>query len=119
MSRFFHGSDTSSESSDDEESLYSGEEKEEKAAKESEEESTEEEDEDEESEGSTTDEEGGPRGVNRFLREVSDAEESSDEDRVTVVKSARDKSFEALEGTIRLIENAEKINDWAVIASGA
>ena len=34
------------------------------------------------------------------------------------MKSARDKKFEELEGTIRLIENAEKIGDWTVISTG-
>ena len=49
---------------------------------------------------------------------AEDSEESEDEDRVTVVKSAKDKRLEELEGTIRLIDNAVKINDWPVISTG-
>lgn len=52
------------------------------------------------------------------MRDVSESEESEDEDRVTVVKSAKDKRLEELENTVRLIENAMKINDWAVISTG-
>ncbi|KAF2098079.1 eukaryotic translation initiation factor 3 subunit C [Rhizodiscina lignyota] len=114
MSRFFHGSDSSSESSSEEEELYS-ESEEEKSAESEEEESEEEDD----SEDDSSDEDGAATGVNRFLKKdtESDAEESDEEDKVTVVKSAKDKRFEELEGTIRLIENAEKINDWAVIST--
>ena len=36
-------------------------------------------------------------------------------DSITVVKSAKDKRYEELEGTIRLIENAEKLYAWDVI----
>merc|ERR1712072_495213 len=54
-------------------------------------------------------------GASRFLREVSDDSDESDEEKVTVVKSAKDKRFDELEGTIRLIENAEKISDWNAI----
>jgi translation initiation factor 3 subunit C len=109
MSRFFTASDSSSESSSEEE-LYSEEEEH------SEEESEEQESEDE-SEEDESDEEEGKTGASKFLKEASDEEESEDEERVTVVKSAKDKRYEELEGTIRLIENAEKINDWAVISS--
>ncbi|OCL10869.1 eukaryotic translation initiation factor 3 subunit C [Glonium stellatum] len=109
MSRFFTASDSSSESSSEEE-LYSEEEEQ------SEEESEEQESE-EESDEDSSDEEEGKTGASKFLKEASDEEESEDEERVTVVKSAKDKRYEELEGTIRLIENAEKINDWAVISS--
>ncbi|KAF2236836.1 eukaryotic translation initiation factor-like protein 3 subunit 8 [Viridothelium virens] len=115
MSRFFHGSDSSSESSEEEE-LYSGDEEAEKSEEESEEESDEEEDEDEEDE-SESDEAGAKGGASRFMKDVSDEESTDEEDKATVVKSAKDKRFEELEGTVRLIENAEKINDWAVISS--
>ncbi|KAF2453331.1 eukaryotic translation initiation factor 3 subunit C [Lineolata rhizophorae] len=114
MSRFFTGSDSSDTSSDAEE-LYSGEEEEEKSEESSSE--AESEEEEEESGEESSDEETGARGVNRFLKEVSDESESEDEDRVTIVKSQKDKRYEELEGTIRLMENAEKINDWSVIAS--
>ena len=117
MSRFFHGSDSSSESSEEEEELYSGDEREEKSEEESSEKSDEEEDEDEEEE-SESDEEGIKGGASRFMKDVSDEESTDEEDKVTVVKSAKDKRLEEVEGTVRLIENAEKINDWAVISSG-
>jgi translation initiation factor 3 subunit C len=112
MSRFFHGSDSSSESSSDEEELYGDEEQPQAAAAED---SSEEEDSDEEEEDdddSSSSDEGGKTGASRFLREASDEESESDEEKVTVVKSAKDKRFDELEGTIRLIENAEKIGDW-------
>ena len=114
MSRFFHAGDSSSESSSDEEELY-GSDEEQQAQQpkaeddsDSEEDSEEEEDEDE----SSSSDEGGRTGASRFLREASDEESESDEDKVTIVKSAKDKRFDELEGTIRLIENAEKISDW-------
>ena len=118
MSRFFTAS--SSESSSEEEELYS-EEGEEEEGSDEESEAEESEDEDESGTDSSSDD-GGATGVNRFLKKdaflKSDDEESDEEDKVTVVKSAKDKRFEELEGTIRLIENAEKINDWAVISTG-
>ena len=110
MSRFFTASDSSSESSSEEE-LYSEEE-----AEQSEEESSEEESEEESDEESSDDE--GLTGANKFLRDVSDEEESEEEEGHRQLKSAKDKRYEELEGTIRLIENAEKINDWAVISTG-
>lgn len=118
MSRFFRG-DSSSESSSDEEELYSDQEEEEEKAASSEEESSEEEDEDEDD--SDSDSDSGPKksGANAFLRDDgSDSEESSDEDGVKVVKSAKDKRFEELEATIKSIDNGEKINDWGVISNG-
>lgn len=111
MSRFFTAVDSSSESSSDEEELYSGSEEEEQ----SEEESSEEE---EESDDDSSDSDDGKTGAGRFLRDVSDDEGSDEEERVTVVKSAKDKRFEELEATIKAIENAEKINDWVVISTG-
>jgi translation initiation factor 3 subunit C len=118
MSRFFHGGDSSSESSSsDEEELYSDNEQPEKLGSGDEPSDEEEEDEDEDEE-SSSDEEGGKTGASRFMRDAAESEESEDEDKVTVVKSAKDKRLEELEGTVKLIENAEKINDWAVISSG-
>ncbi|PWY66831.1 eukaryotic translation initiation factor 3 subunit EifCc [Aspergillus sclerotioniger CBS 115572] len=112
MSRFFYGGGSDSESSSsDEEEVYSDREEEEQ----SEEESSEEEESDEES--SSEDEDAGKTGANRFIKNVSESEESEDEERVTVVKSAKDKRLEELENTVKLIENAEKINDWAVIST--
>ncbi|KAK4993666.1 Translation initiation factor 3 subunit c [Elasticomyces elasticus] len=133
MSRFFHGSDSSSESSEDEElSLGSGSESEEEEkpstsggganrflrgadSDESSSESSDKEDEEDDGE-SSSDEEGGKTGASRFLREASEESESDEEDKVTVVKSAKDKRYDELEGIIRLIENAEKIGDWSVIS---
>ena len=113
MSRFFHASDSSSDSSSEEEDLYKDEER----PKDSEEESEEDSEEEASDEESSDDE--AAQGVNRFLRS-DDEDESSDEedDKVTVVKSAKDKKFEELEGTVRLIENYEKNNDWAKISAG-
>ena len=108
-SRFFQGSDSSSESSEEEE--FEIEEQAASESESSEEDSDEEEDEDE----SSSDEEGGKTGASRFLREASDESESDDEDKVTIVKSAKDKRFDELEGIIRLIENAQKISDWVAI----
>lgn len=103
-SRFFQASDSSSEESSEEE-LYS--EEEESEEEESEEESGEESDEDESS--------GSEIGAARFLRDAETESESDEEDGAKVLKSAKDKRFEELEATVRSIENAEKINDWAVI----
>ena len=131
-SRFFQASDSSSDSSSEEEELYSGEEPEgekkkkkpeaqdsddsEESSEEDEDEEDEDEDEDD-SDESSEDETAG--GVNRFLKSDDEDESSEEEeDKVTVVKSAKDKKFEELEGTIRLMENAEKISDWVVISSG-
>ncbi|KAK5125772.1 Translation initiation factor 3 subunit c [Meristemomyces frigidus] len=112
MSRFFHGSDSSSDSSSEEEELYG----EEATANKSDDSSSEEDsDAEEDDDESSSDEEGGKSGANRFLREVSDESDESDEEKVTVVKSAKDKRFDELEGTIRLIENAQKISDWNTI----
>lgn len=111
MSRFFHGGSDSDTSTSDEEELYSEEEEEELSEEESSEEET-------ESESESEEEPAGRSGASRFMRDVSESEESEDEDRVTVVKSAKDKRWEELEAIVKSIENAEKINDWAVIATG-
>ncbi|WEW59778.1 Translation initiation factor 3 subunit c [Emydomyces testavorans] len=113
MSRFFHGGSDSESSSSDEEELYSD--REEKAVSDDEEEETT--SEEESSEEESSDEEGGLTGARKFMRDVAESDESEEEDRVTIVKSAKDKRLEELEGTIKLIENAEKINDWAVIST--
>jgi hypothetical protein len=117
MSRFFHGDSSSESSSSDEEELYSEEEVEEKVA--DEEDSDEEEDDDDE-DSSSEDEDGVKKtGANRFFRDAeSESDESSDEDRAKVVKSAKDKRLEELEGTVKAIENGQKISDWGVISNG-
>ena len=115
MSRFFTAGDSSSESSSsDEEELYSDEEPTKAVA----EEASGEEDEDEDEDDSSSDEEGGG-GFSRFLRDAaSDEGSSSDSDTPKVVKSAKSKRYEELEGTIKLIDNAIKINDWSSISTG-
>lgn len=116
MSRFFTAGDSSSESSSsDEEELYSEEENEQKSEEESDDQDEESEDED----SSSDDSDGvGKSGVSKFLRGRGDSDESEDEDKVTVVKSAKDKRLEELETVARLIENAQKINDWSSISTG-
>jgi translation initiation factor 3 subunit C len=112
-SRFFHGGDSDSDSSSEEEDLYE-QPVDDSAESEDEDDSDEEEDDDDDS--SSDDDEG--KGASRFLRGDSDSDDSDDEDRERVVKSAKDKRLDELEGTIKLIDNAEKIGDWAVINSG-
>ncbi|KAF2865953.1 eukaryotic translation initiation factor 3 subunit C [Massariosphaeria phaeospora] len=110
MSRFFAASDSSSDESSDEE-LYSDEEA---AAKAEDSEA----DSDDDSDGTGNDsDDGSATGANKFLVGAGSDSESEDEEGSKVLKSAKDKRFEELEGTIRLIENAEKINDWSVIST--
>ena len=109
MSRFFQGSDSESSS---EEEFDLNENNEEESSEESSDEEEEDEDDDD---SSSSGEEGGKTGASRFLREASEDESESDEEKVTVVKSAKDKRFDELEGIVRLIENAEKIGDWNAI----
>ncbi|EEH03969.1 eukaryotic translation initiation factor 3 [Histoplasma capsulatum G186AR] len=120
MSRFFHGGGSDSDSSSsDEEELYSDREEGQDLSDDDEESSSEEESSDEDS---SSDSDGGEGGASKFFKHDAgaagdDSDESDDDDRVTIVKSAKDKRLEELEQTIRLIENAEKINDWAVIST--
>ncbi|KAL2810915.1 eukaryotic translation initiation factor 3 subunit C [Aspergillus granulosus] len=109
MSRFFYGDSDSDSASSDEEILSDEE------IEQSEEEESSEDDEVETSEDESTDDEAG--GAKRFIKNMSESEESEDEDVVKVVKSAKNKRLEELESTIKLIENAQKINDWAVIST--
>ncbi|OJD11980.1 eukaryotic translation initiation factor 3 subunit C [Blastomyces percursus] len=119
MSKFFHGGGSDSDSSSsDEEELYSDHD-ESQDISDDEDESSEEESSSEESSSDSDD--GGEGGASKFFKHDAgaddDSDESDDEDRVTIVKSAKDKRLEELEQTMRLIENAEKINDWAVIST--
>ena len=108
MSRFFHGGLSDSESSSsDEEELYSEEESGEEESSEDEKSAGEDESEDD------SDEEGG----SRFLR-GAEGDDSDEEDGKRTVKSAKDKRQEEIEGMIKSIENAEKINDWVTISAG-
>ena len=105
-SRFFAASDSSSEESSEEE-LYSNESDQDESDQDS----------DEDDSDASDSSSGSVMGANQFLR--SDDESSTDsegEDEGKVLKSAKDKRFDELEATIRLIENAQKINDWAVIS---
>jgi translation initiation factor 3 subunit C len=121
-SKFFSKDSDSSESESDEEELYSDEEGE-KQAKEggeddSEEDSDPDEDDDPGDDSSSYDE--GLSGPARFLKAQdgdSSSGEESGEDKVTVIRSAKDKKFEEAEGVVRTIENAVKIDDWVVISS--
>lgn len=115
MSRFFYrgGSDSESSSSDEEEDVYERSEEEEESDEESSDQS------DSGSDESDSDDEATAKGgAAAFLKDDSDSEEEEEEEKVTVVKSAKDKRLEGLENTIKLIENAQKINDWAVISTG-
>lgn len=107
-SRFFAASDSDSSSEESSaEELYSDQE-------ESEEESSEEGSDD--GDGSDDSDSGDGGGASKFLRDgASESESDGDEDGAKVLKSAKDKRFEELEGTVRSIENAEKIGDWALI----
>lgn len=105
-SRFFAASDSSSEESSEEE-LYSNDEE------------SEQEDSDMNSDDDSDDSDsssGSEQGATRFLKDADSDSESDDEDVNKVLKSAKDKRFDELEATIRQIENAQKINDWAVIS---
>lgn len=110
MSRFFHGGLSDSESSSDEEELYSGSEEE----SQEEESSAEESEAEEAGEEESSDEEG---GGNKFLAGAQ-SDDSDDDEGKRTVKSAKDKRAEEIEGIIKLIENAKKINDWVVISAG-
>lgn len=115
MSRFFTAGDSSSESSSsDEEELYSGDE----AQRKPEEESGSDGEASDAGDASSSDEEGGKSGMSKFLRDQVSSDESEDEDKVTIVKSAKDKRLEELEAVVKLIDNARKINDWSSISTG-
>lgn len=106
MSRFFAASDSSSEESSEEE-LYSNDEESEQ--EDSEVDSDDDSDDSDSSSGSET-------GAARFLKDASSDSESDDEDANKILKSAKDKRFDELEAVVRQIENAQRIQDWAVIS---
>ncbi|EWC44189.1 hypothetical protein DRE_06934 [Drechslerella stenobrocha 248] len=128
-SRFFHGGLSDSESSSSEED-YSEEEELEDGNKdlgESEEsESSEESDDDDDDEGDDDDDDDdesdarklaeGQNKSNIFKRGAVDEEDSDDDGGRRAPKNKKDKRFEEIEGSIRLIDNARKINDWVVIS---
>lgn len=111
-SRFFYGSGSDSDSSsDEEEEVY-------QSGSGSEEDSDVDDSDSGSSSDSDSDGEEGRTGASKFLHDDSESDESEEEEKVTIVKSAKDKRLEGIESTIRLIDNAQKINDWAVIATG-
>jgi len=110
MSRFFHGGLSDSDTSSSDEDLYSEEEEEEEA-------SADESGSEDESDG--VDEDGNDDAGLQFLSRGGGGDDSSDEeDSKRIVKSAKDKRLEEIEGSIKLIENGEKINDWVLISVG-
>lgn len=55
----------------------------------------------------------------RFLKGAGVESDESDEDDIKrEVKSAKSKRIEALEISAKIIENAQKINDWVAIQNG-
>lgn len=52
-----------------------------------------------------------------FLKGAASSDEESDDEKV-VVKSAKDKRLEEMEATVKVMENASKINDWVAISNG-
>jgi translation initiation factor 3 subunit C len=123
-SRFFAAGSDSESSSEEEEYSLESEEDQDEEQEESEEESSEEEDKDEEdeSEEESSDEEG--VGAARFLKAgggasgflKGESSESEEEEERQIIKSARDKRFDELDQTVKLIGNAVKINDWAAVS---
>jgi translation initiation factor 3 subunit C len=107
-SRFFAASDSSSEESSEEE-LYSNDE-----ASEQEDSDKDSDDDSDDDDDSSSGSEAG--GANRFLKDADSDSDSEDDDTGKVLKSGKDKRFDELEASIRQIENAQKINDWAVIS---
>lgn len=116
-SKFFRTGDDSESSSEEEEELYSESEEEEQEESES---GSEKEEDEGESESDDEEKTGGKKtGAMAFFRGAgSDDEESTDDEQVHVVKSAKDKRLEELEATSKAIENGKKINDWGSISAG-
>jgi translation initiation factor 3 subunit C len=112
-SRFFGGDSSDSESSSEEEDLYSDGEAEEGSEQDSDEE------EEDDDEASSSDSDDGKRGVSKFLKDTAESDaESTDSDTPKIVKSAKNKRLEELEGVIKVIDNAVKISDWSSINTG-
>ncbi|ORY02888.1 hypothetical protein K493DRAFT_276897 [Basidiobolus meristosporus CBS 931.73] len=100
MSRFFRGdsdSDSDVTSSSSEESFYSSDE--------------------EQSEEEKEQIKAPAGGFNRFMRGGADDDSDDDEDVKRVVKSAKDKRYDEMTASVKIVENALKINDWVTIAS--
>jgi translation initiation factor 3 subunit C len=58
-----------------------------------------------------------PKG-GRFLKGAA-SDDSSDEDRGKVVKSAKSKRADEVDASVKTIENGAKINDWVTISNGS
>ncbi|KAK6501063.1 Translation initiation factor 3 subunit c [Arthrobotrys musiformis] len=130
-SRFFQGGLSDSESSSSEEDYSEEEEEELEEGPEAQggsddSESTEDDDDDDSDSDSDDDEDDdeledgnaaeSQNKKNIFTRDVVDEEDSDEDGLRRIVKNKKDKRFEEIETSIRLIENAEKINDWFVIS---
>ncbi|GBB90228.1 hypothetical protein RclHR1_01710028 [Rhizophagus clarus] len=102
MSRFFRGG-SDSESDEEDEIISSNEEEEES-------------DDDHISDSSDEPTSKPAAGAkSKFLKDAESESEESDIDEKREVKSAKDKKQDALESSIKTIENAKKINDWVAI----
>jgi translation initiation factor 3 subunit C len=116
-SRFFQASD-SEESDSDEQELYSdGDEEEAKpAGSDAESDDSDEDSDDMDSDDSDDSSSDGVGGASRFLKadKDDDSDAGSEEGPVVAMRSQKDKRNEEAEAVIRTIENAVKINDWAV-----
>ncbi|ODQ68180.1 hypothetical protein NADFUDRAFT_81217 [Nadsonia fulvescens var. elongata DSM 6958] len=131
MSRFFAGgasSDSESESSSDEEILNSSSGSESESESGSDKSGSDEESDDSmfnnesESESESDEEGGAAKGPayflkNQFLRGGADSDEESDDEGKRVVKSAKDKLIDDIDASIKIIDNAKRINDWISISS--
>jgi translation initiation factor 3 subunit C len=106
MSRFFRGGSDSE--SDDDEIISSNEE----------EESEDDHISDSSGDEAPTKSAAGLPAKSKFLKDAASDSEESDLDEKREVKSAKDKKLDALESSVKTIENAKKINDWVAIQNG-
>ncbi|GAA6044326.1 hypothetical protein JCM8097_000922 [Rhodosporidiobolus ruineniae] len=58
-----------------------------------------------------------PKKGGRFLKGAASDDSDSDDDRGKVVKSAKSKRADEVDGHVKTIENASKINDWTTISN--
>lgn len=75
------------------------------------------EDSDEDLDGSDDDEK--PKKGNRFLKGADSETDSSEDEGKRIVKSAKSKRQEEVDASIKIMDNAAKINDWHTISNGA
>ena len=69
--------------------------------------------------GREDDEEEAKPKRSKFLKSGEDEESSDEDEGKRVVKSAREKRLEEMEGAGKQMDNALKINDWVAISNGA